>query len=262
LMADGSGKPIKDVVVGDHIANAAPGSPRLQQHQVDELHVTDGDTDFDDLDIGTSAGSARITTTAHHLFWDVTTQSWTEAADLKLGEQLNTPGNGHVAVVANYRHAGTLRTYNLTVDSVHTYYVLAGNTPVLVHNDSCESFNRLYGGAGVMADLKDGVMTMIIEKGVETTPGEQMFTDVMNHFGPENVSSFDETWIPKLPANLNAFNRNLRNGMSLEDAARNTFTGKQLAKYGLTNVTVDKSLLVGNPGNYVKAEPVFSRPAG
>lgn len=28
--------------------------------------------------------------------------------------------------------------WNLTVDQLHTYYVLAGNTPVLVHNASCK----------------------------------------------------------------------------------------------------------------------------
>nr|WP_241269272.1 HINT domain-containing protein [Streptomyces chrestomyceticus] len=28
------------------------------------------------------------------------------------------------------------RTYNLTVDGIHTYYVLAGDTPILVHNST------------------------------------------------------------------------------------------------------------------------------
>ncbi|WP_084742834.1 hypothetical protein [Amycolatopsis australiensis] len=31
------------------------------------------------------------------------------------------------------------RTYNLTVDRVHTYFVFAGETPVLVHNDRCSA---------------------------------------------------------------------------------------------------------------------------
>jgi hypothetical protein len=30
--------------------------------------------------------------------------------------------------------------YNLTVDDLHTYYVLAGETPVLVHNTACPTF--------------------------------------------------------------------------------------------------------------------------
>lgn len=34
----------------------------------------------------------------------------------------------------------TQAAYNLTVDDIHTYYVLAGDTPVLVHN-SCPGIN-------------------------------------------------------------------------------------------------------------------------
>lgn len=33
------------------------------------------------------------------------------------------------------RYTAVDRTYKLTVSTVHTYYVLAGNTPVLVHNE-------------------------------------------------------------------------------------------------------------------------------
>ncbi|MFK0261403.1 hypothetical protein ACIQU1_08730 [Streptomyces angustmyceticus] len=42
-------------------------------------------------------------------------------------------------VKANRPFGSSARTYNLTVDSLHTYYVLAGETPVLVHNSSCFS---------------------------------------------------------------------------------------------------------------------------
>uniref|UniRef100_UPI0005671966 hypothetical protein n=1 Tax=Streptomyces sp. NRRL S-325 TaxID=1463899 RepID=UPI0005671966 len=34
------------------------------------------------------------------------------------------------------------RTYNLTVDDFHTYYVLAGATPVLVHNSTCPVYEN------------------------------------------------------------------------------------------------------------------------
>ncbi|WP_297541048.1 polymorphic toxin-type HINT domain-containing protein [Amycolatopsis sp.] len=79
-----------------------------------------------------------ITSTAHHLFWDVTTHTWTNATDLKFGDQLDTPGNGDVAVSFVRRYTATVRTYNLTIDTVHTYYVLAGSTPILVHNSGGE----------------------------------------------------------------------------------------------------------------------------
>jgi hypothetical protein len=89
-----------------------------------------------------------------------------------------------------------------------------------------------------------------------------MFADVMNHFGAENVTSFNAKRVPAMPSNLNAFNANLRAGMSFEDAAANTFTGHVLSKYGLAEVSVDRSGLVGEFGNYTNAEPVFSRPGG
>ncbi|WP_158973388.1 hypothetical protein, partial [Streptomyces griseus] len=39
-----------------------------------------------------------------------------------------------VIVTGNRSFNKHARTYNLTVDDLHTYYVLAGETPVLVHN--------------------------------------------------------------------------------------------------------------------------------
>jgi hypothetical protein len=46
-----------------------------------------------------------------------------------------TPGDGRIPVAAVRHYKAELRTYyNLTVQSVHTYCVLAGTAPVLVHN--------------------------------------------------------------------------------------------------------------------------------
>jgi hypothetical protein len=134
LMADGTSKPIDEVRVGDEVANAEPDSDKTQRHTVTALHVTDGDRDFVDVSVGTPAGPKSITTTAHHLFWDATTHAWTNAADLKFGHKLNTPGDGHVTVLTLRRYTAAIRTYNLTIDTVHTYYVEAGTSPVLVHN--------------------------------------------------------------------------------------------------------------------------------
>ncbi|WP_211763331.1 RHS repeat-associated core domain-containing protein [Kutzneria sp. CA-103260] len=134
LMADGSVKPIEDVKVGDTVENADVDSGVRQQHVVTAVHVTDTDTDFVDLAIGPPGRQKTVTVTAHHLFWDATTHQWVDAADLRIGDQLDTPGDGHVAVVSSHRYTKSIRTYNLTVDVVHTYYVLAGNTPILVHN--------------------------------------------------------------------------------------------------------------------------------
>ncbi|MFM9447059.1 polymorphic toxin-type HINT domain-containing protein [Streptomyces acidiscabies] len=59
---------------------------------------------------------------------------WVDAHDLTPGMTLRQP-DGSVVVVAGVRnfHRGGV-TYDLTVGTLHTYYVLAGTVPVLVHN--------------------------------------------------------------------------------------------------------------------------------
>jgi hypothetical protein len=83
---------------------------------------------------GTSgAQGAHLTTTFHHPFYDETRSAFVEGKDLKVGDVLQTPtGTAEVTGVRLY-HANTT-TYDLTIGSLHTYYVQAGDTPVLVHN--------------------------------------------------------------------------------------------------------------------------------
>ncbi|MEU6194565.1 LamG-like jellyroll fold domain-containing protein [Streptomyces sp. NPDC047061] len=76
---------------------------------------------------------AHLTTTFHHPFYDETQSAFVEGKDLNVGDVLQTPtGIAEVATVRLY-HANTT-TYDLTIGSLHTYYVEAGDTPVLVHN--------------------------------------------------------------------------------------------------------------------------------
>ena len=134
LMADGSQKPIKDVKVGDAVANADPDADANQKHKVTAIHVTGTDTDFASLSVATATGAKTITVTAHHLFWDSTKHIWTNAADLKPGDKLDTGGDEVATVLSSWKFTSSIRTYNLTVDDLHTYYVIAGSTPLLVHN--------------------------------------------------------------------------------------------------------------------------------
>ncbi|WP_285491641.1 polymorphic toxin-type HINT domain-containing protein, partial [Amycolatopsis taiwanensis] len=134
LMADGSTKPIDQVKVGDKILNAQPDNDKTETHTVTAIHITDTDHDFVDLTITTPDGPKTIITTAHHPFWDATTHTWTDATNLTPGDLLNTLGNQHATIESLNRYTTTTRTYNLTIDQIHTYYVLAGPTPVLVHN--------------------------------------------------------------------------------------------------------------------------------
>jgi len=94
------------------------------------------------------AQGAHLTTTFHHPFYDETQSAFVEGKDLKAGDVLQTPtGTAEVTGVRLY-HANTT-TYDLTIGSLHTYFVQAGSTPVLVHNCDAE---KIAAGAKSLAD--------------------------------------------------------------------------------------------------------------
>jgi hypothetical protein len=76
---------------------------------------------------------ATLTTTFHHPFYDQTQHAFVDAKDLQPGDILQTP-DGTAAVTAVRAYHATRPTYDLTIDGLHTYYVVAGNAAVLVHN--------------------------------------------------------------------------------------------------------------------------------
>jgi hypothetical protein len=135
LMGDGSRKPIEDVEVGDTVLATDPETREAGPRTVLALHVNQ-DTDLTDLTVRDKNGDTTVVhTTDEHPFWNNTDQTWTDADTLEPGDELrSTTGPGPtVAQVITFTGATTM--YNLTVADIHTYYVLAGNTPVLVHND-------------------------------------------------------------------------------------------------------------------------------
>jgi hypothetical protein len=85
------------------------------------------------------AGGGSLRATDHHPFWDVTTRRWTDAINLRVGDQLREPDGTLTTVIGTRTYTASLTAYNLTVDTTHTYYVEAGGVPVLVHNSGvCE----------------------------------------------------------------------------------------------------------------------------
>lgn len=135
LMADGSTKAIADVRVGDLVENAEPGGAN-QVHRVDEVHKTTTDTDFVDVVVATAAsgGGGTVTGTANHPYYDATVGGFVDAGALRDGDRLQSGSGGQATVRGVHPHLGPIVTYDLTIDGLHTYYVLAGSTPVLVHN--------------------------------------------------------------------------------------------------------------------------------
>jgi RHS repeat-associated protein len=160
LTADGGGKPIDQIKVGDKVRDAVPGGSKDETHTVQAVIVTTTDHDFVDLTVapkksdGTGGKTAlkvatgllaaaatlvpaqggTLTTTFHHPFYDRTRAAFVEAKDLKVGDELQTPDGGTTTVTALRLYHTNAVTYDLTIDGLHTYYVAAGDTPILVHN--------------------------------------------------------------------------------------------------------------------------------
>ena len=141
LMADGTTKDIEDIEFGDEVLATDPETGETGPRKVTRLIVTDDDKHFNELSIATADGIEKLTATHEHPFWSPSERDWMEAGELTAGMTLRTDTGDTVIVTGNRAFSTHARTYNLTVDDLHTYYVLAGETPVLVHNSGGPSFD-------------------------------------------------------------------------------------------------------------------------
>ncbi|MEV6614545.1 polymorphic toxin-type HINT domain-containing protein [Streptomyces sp. NPDC051051] len=146
LLADGTAKPIEDVEVGDEVVVTDPVSGETTTREVVDTIVTEDDKHFVGLtvtaDLLDLADGASVTATTTHPFWSPSRRAWIDAGDLEPGMTLRTD-KGATVTIAGTRHFTEHQiTYDLTVADIHTYYVLAGETPVLVHNNNCDVAGR------------------------------------------------------------------------------------------------------------------------
>ncbi|WP_431883847.1 polymorphic toxin-type HINT domain-containing protein [Micromonospora gifhornensis] len=129
VMADGSTKPIGDIEVGNTVLATDPETGKEGAREVTHLWV------HQDQLVDLKVDGGDVTTTEDHPFWNETDQQWQASQELDPGDLLYTASGDTLAVTgidwATARHGAA---YNLTVADIHTYYVLAGDTPVLVHN--------------------------------------------------------------------------------------------------------------------------------
>ncbi|MER7969458.1 polymorphic toxin-type HINT domain-containing protein [Streptomyces sp. NPDC096080] len=136
LMADGQTKNIEDIKVGEKVLATDPRTGEKSEREVTATIITESDKKFTDLTIATPDGGKHLTATYEHPFWVISKQDWVAAGDLEPGMTLRTDDGASVKITATRQYTASARTYNLTVEGVHTYYVLAGETPVLVHNSN------------------------------------------------------------------------------------------------------------------------------
>lgn len=141
LMADGSTKPIEDVEIGDVVLATDPVTGVTEPKVVTGTITGGGKKILVDLtvDVDGSRGkkTATLTATVNHPFWNADERRWIQAGDLRPGADVRGPAGQAVDVVGVRRHNRTQTVHNLTIADLHTYYVIAGDLALLVHNDRC-----------------------------------------------------------------------------------------------------------------------------
>ena len=168
-------------------------------------------------------------------------------------------------------YVSSLATYDLSVRNLHTYFVLAGRTPVLVHNTTpcpvgvtveatAEGITIAHAESGSMTIAlldETGKLTLGMDrlKG-STISGKQMFQMVMEHFG-SRVDVIEGNW--SYGDNLAEFNKLVADGTPLKTAARATWTGKRAADYGFTSVRITRGI-PATDGGYSAVSAQFRRP--
>ncbi|WP_412104205.1 polymorphic toxin-type HINT domain-containing protein [Streptomyces europaeiscabiei] len=160
LLKNGKTKPISEVKPGDEVASADPGTGKSKGGKPVTDRFAHQDDDLVDVTVRSADGRPSVLrTTADHPFWNDTLQTWTTAAELRPGDRLNTATDTHARVVGVTDRAGSATMYNLTVDDLHTYYVLVGSTTVLVHNECPPSialgYTRTADNDWALADFAD-----------------------------------------------------------------------------------------------------------
>ncbi|WP_234319999.1 RHS repeat-associated core domain-containing protein [Streptomyces sp. SBT349] len=169
LMADGTRRDIDDLEVGDEILATDPETGETKPRRVVATIITDSDKEYTRVSVtGADGDESEIIATAHHPFRDEATDTWTNATDLTPGAQFRTPDGTTTEVTAALTYNDTARTYDLTVEELHTYSVHAGATPVLVHDSNCtvgrwmsEDEYRAMGDTGQVQAGRGGASTYV-----------------------------------------------------------------------------------------------------
>ncbi|GGV12751.1 hypothetical protein GCM10010293_03800 [Streptomyces griseoflavus] len=147
LLANGKTKPIEEVKLGDKVVTTDTKTGEKTVREVAGTIVTEDDKHFSDLTVKTASGkSEALVATTTHPFWVESERAWIKAGDLEPGMTLHTPSGESVEVEANRHFEKRQRTHDLTVEGIHAYYVLAGATPLLVHNCDLNTDGYLYRG--------------------------------------------------------------------------------------------------------------------
>ncbi len=237
LMADGSTKPIKDIREGDLVLAAIEETDVNLPGKVVALHHNQ-DRDLTDLTITTDDGKqTTLHTTNRHPFWSLSAQGWMLAGDLRVGDRLRTAGSSVATVTGVVRYGGDKNMQDLTIADYHTYYVLAGDTPVLVHNTGGPS-GPAAGAAGTQMLINDlqarGYMIRGTEISMTAANGVNVRFDVVAEKNGV-LSVYDAKNGPSAGFTKN---QGARGGYAAVETHGGTFYGPNAQKAGLAGTSL------------------------
>jgi RHS repeat-associated protein len=133
-LADGGTRAISALRPGDRVKSADPATGKDHDSTVSDVMVNH-DNDLYDLTVHTADGDHVIHTTSGHLFYDRTAKRWVKASELHAGDELDT-GDGTTATAVSGATAAVASgdMWDLTIPGDHDFFVVVGDTQVLVHN--------------------------------------------------------------------------------------------------------------------------------
>lgn len=142
VLADGSTKAIEDLREGDQVFATDVESDNSRGRAVLDTFNSKGAKNLVTLTVDVDGRdgdrTAEITSTDAHTYWLPDVGRWAEARDLEPGQMLRSSSGTWIQITAVDTERRTERVHNLTVEGVHTYYVVAGGQTLLVHNANCE----------------------------------------------------------------------------------------------------------------------------
>ncbi|WP_416968495.1 polymorphic toxin-type HINT domain-containing protein [Streptomyces sp. 4F14] len=258
LMSDGSTKPIEKVKAGDKVIATDPktGETRVEtvtaeikgeglKHLVKVTIDVDGDK-------GTK--SASVTATDGHPFWVPDLREWIDATALRAGQWLRTSAGTLVQVsTVERRTSPGVTVHNLTVGDAHTYYVVAGSAPVLVHNcggTATVHYDPEQGAEGhaiiavTMADGRSSV-TEAMPQGIPQTRG--------NYAGLPNEGG--EAFVEDMGPGTLQWTFELPDAEAAYEAAQGSI-GVNLGPYGSRNNCVTYCVGILQAGGVARADAV------
>ncbi|MFI6369763.1 polymorphic toxin-type HINT domain-containing protein [Streptomyces sp. NPDC050546] len=186
LMGDGGSTPIERVHEGDKVLATDPATGLTRAEPVTDLITGSGEKRLITLVVDTDGEAGdrtdTITATDRHPFWTPGPGVWTDAVDLAAGMRLRTGTGADVEVTAVGTRTVEQTVHNLTVAGTHTYYVLAGSTPLLVHNakknkcsleiDHVGQVDQDWVTKGAHVNMKDGMEVALRPDGKGGIRGE------------------------------------------------------------------------------------------